>query len=89
MSNEYVMVSVYADTVYSDWWDNPEYGDDNTAYLSLDEADLIEWINETETENEDGELCDLNTFMSEYTHDWTNDLVAWLEENNKVYEVLE
>ena len=85
MSNEYVMVSVYADTVYSDWWDNPEYGDDNTAYLSLDEADLIEWINETETENE----CDFDTFMSEYTHDWTNDLVAWLKENNKVYEVLE
>lgn len=76
-----VVVSVYADTVYSDWWDNPEYGDDNTAYLSLDKADLIEWLNIT------GD--DFDTFMSEYTHDWTNDLVAWLKENNKHFEVLE
>lgn len=80
-----VVVSVYADNIYSDWWDNPEYGDDNTAYLSLDKADLIEWINENRIENE----CDFDTFMSEYTHDWTEGLVEWLEGNNKHFEVLE
>lgn len=78
-----VTVGVYADTVYSDWWDEPDkYGDDNTAILKINESDLIEWYESY------GGKC-FKTFMEIYTHDDTNDLYEWLKENGRYVEVVQ
>lgn len=87
---EVVTVTVYADTVYSDWWDKPDkYGDDNTVWLNINKTDLLEWLEAVEWEDEDGEKGGFNDFMSTYTHDDTNDLYGWLTENRRYMEVIE